>query len=108
MSAEQAEKEYKDRINAVNQRVDQIRTEYKNLLNKLQENDLAQIDYMKYNMQKFGQIVDQLGKSVRQTGDELGDAADLISGVTDIKIFIEHHKSTNLVVNKERFMKYDD
>ena len=41
MSAEQAEKEYKDRINAVNQRVDQIRTEYKNLLNKLQENDLA-------------------------------------------------------------------
>ena len=63
---------------------------------------------MKYNMQKFGQIVDQLGKSVRQTGDELGDAADLISGVTDIKIFIEHHKSTNMVVNKERFLHYDE
>ena len=32
----------------------------------------------------------------------------MISSITDVKIFIEHHKSTNMVVNKERFQNYDD
>ena len=88
--------------------MDQIRTDYKNILNKVQENDDGQINFLKYNMQKFGQIIDQLGKGIRQKGDELGDAAEIVNSTTDIKIFIEHHKSANMVVNKERFLHYEE
>ena len=49
-----------------------------------------------------------MGKAVHDRGENLSETADMVNSETDIKIFIEHHKSTNLVVNKERFMKYDD
>ena len=39
MSVKQSETEYRDAIDSVNGRVDQIRTEYKQSLNKVQEND---------------------------------------------------------------------
>ena len=74
----------------------------------MQENDVSQIDFMKYNLMKFAQILDSLGKMVHDKGDSLSDAADMINSTTDIRIFIDHHKSSNLVVNKERFMVYDD
>ena len=78
------------------------------MLNKMQENDDSQINFMKYNLMKFSQIVDSLGKKIHEKGDGLSDVAEMINSTTDIKIFIEHHKSTNLVVNKERFMPYED
>ena len=49
-----------------------------------------------------------MGKAIRQKGDEIGDTAEVINSVTDVKIFIEHHKSENMVVNKERFLHYND
>ena len=88
--------------------VDQIRTRYKGMLNRMQENDDSQINFMKYNLMKFSQIVDSMGKMIHDKGENLSDTADMIDSATDIKIFIEHHKSTNLVVAKERFMYYDD
>ena len=63
---------------------------------------------MKYNLAKFAQIIDSMGKMIHEKGDALSDTADMVNGTTDIKIFIDHRKSTNLVVNKERFMFYDD
>ena len=32
----------------------------------------------------------------------------MVSGETDIKIFIEHHRSTNATYPKEQFQSYDD
>ena len=63
---------------------------------------------MQYNLQKFAMIMEQLGKVFKQSGAELSDASEVINSETDMKIFIEHHKSTNMVVNKERFLPYDD
>lgn len=57
---------------------------------------------------KFSQIIDSMGKMIHDKGENLSDTADMIDSTTDIKIFIDHHKSTNLVVNKEKFMFYDD
>ena len=39
LSSRQAEHEYKTHIKLVNEHVDQIRTEYRNRLNRVQEND---------------------------------------------------------------------
>ena len=49
-----------------------------------------------------------MGKAIHDRGENLSETADMVNSATDIKIFIDHHKSTNLVVNKERFMSYDD
>ena len=78
------------------------------MLNKMQEYDDQQINFMRYNLMKFSQIVDSLGKAIHDRGENLSETADMVNSATDIKIFIDHHKSTNLVVNKERFMSYDD
>ena len=61
LAARQAEQEYKGHIVLVNSNVDQIRDEYRTKLNKVQENDDSQINFMKYNMQKFSQIVGRVG-----------------------------------------------
>ena len=53
LSTRQAEQEYKGHIKLVNKLVDQIRNEYRNRLNRIQENDDSQINFMKFNMQKF-------------------------------------------------------
>ena len=106
--ADTAEKVYSEQIKKVNLQVDQIRTKYKGMLNKMQEYDDQQINFMKYNLMKFAQIVDSVGKAIHDRGENLSETADMVNSATDIKIFIDHHKSTNLVVNKERFMIYDD
>lgn len=36
------------------------------------------------------------------------ETSQLINSATDIKIFIEHNKSSNLVVTKEKFMDFED
>ena len=78
------------------------------MLNKMQEYDDQQINFMRDNLMKFSQIVDSMGKAIHDRGENLSETADMVNSATDIKIFIDHHKSTNLVVNKERFMSYDD
>ena len=78
------------------------------MLNGMQEKDESQINFMKYNLMKFSQIIDSMGKMIHDKGENLSDTADMIDSTTDLKIFIDHHKSTNLVVNKEKFMYYDD
>ena len=56
--------EYKGHINSVNEYIDQIRNEYRNRLNRVQENDESQINFMKYNMQKFAHLIGKVGEDV--------------------------------------------
>ena len=61
LASRQAEQEYKSHVKLVNSHIDQIRNEYRERLNKVQENDDSQINFMKYNIQKFAQIVGKVG-----------------------------------------------
>lgn len=63
---------------------------------------------MKYNIQKFAHILGKVGESVCDRCMTLHDASQMITSATDIKIFIETNKSTNLIVNKEKFEVYED
>lgn len=72
------------------------------------ENDTTQINFTKYYLQKFGQIIRQSGKQFVARGDLIGESAEVISAPTDTKIFIEHHRSQNLFVAKEKFLHFDD
>ena len=74
----------------------------------MQENDDSQINFMKYNLQKFAHIFGKVGEAVCDKCMTLHDASQMITSQTDIKIFIENNKSTNLIINKEKFLEYED
>ena len=48
-------------------------------------------------------MTDQFGKEIRNRSDDITESADMISGDTDIKIFIEHNRSENNGLFKEKF-----
>lgn len=48
-------------------------------------------------------MTDLFGKEIRNRSDDITESADMISGDTDIRIFIEHNRSENNGLAKERF-----
>jgi hypothetical protein len=61
---------------------------------------------MKFTLEKFAHILDQTGKGIRDRSDEIADCAQMISNETDIRIFIEHHRSNNQYYQKIKFEPY--
>lgn len=100
--------DYKKHLKQVNDKVDQIRSGYRTLLNKMQDNDAGQINLMKHNMQKVASTIGKVGQDLQSSAENIFDASQMVNAATDIKIFIEHNKSSNLVVAKERFQSYDE
>lgn len=83
--------------------VDLINTSYWQILNRIQENDENHIDFMKQSIDKFSTIFDGLGKEIRDRSDRISDSAEIVSSSTDIKLFIEHNRSNDNFLVKERF-----
>lgn len=50
----------------------------------------------------------KVGETVCDQCLTIHDASQMINSATDIKIFIESNKSTNLIVNREKFEEYED
>ena len=46
-------------------------TSYKPILNRIQEGDDAQINFVKYNMEKLARYIEQTGKDLNQRGDDI-------------------------------------
>jgi hypothetical protein len=97
LKTDKAETEYKTSINNVNLVIDQLNTVYKTQLNRIQASDEGQINFVKFIFEKLSKVVDTTGKSFRDRSDEIADCAQMISNETDIRIFIEHHRSNNLM-----------
>ena len=62
-------------------------------MNRVQENDISQINFMKYNMQKFANIMGKVGEDLIDRSQNMHDSSLTISSETDIKIFIENNKT---------------
>ena len=43
---------------------------------------------------------------IRSHADSIIDSADIINAETDIKIFINHHKSKNQILTYDQFQPY--
>ena len=63
---------------------------------------------MKYNIQKFAQLIGKVGVELQVQSESLNHASQVIDAATDVKIFIECNKSSNLVVSHEKFNDYED
>lgn len=83
--------------------MDQINTSYRDNLNKVQELDHSQINFLRFNIEKFSTVLDSIGKTIRDHADTIGDGTDIVNADTDIKIFIEHHRSDNPQFVREVF-----
>ena len=59
----------------VNKRVDQIRNEYRNRLNRAQENDVAQVNFMKQSMEKFAKVIGKVGEDLVNKSQSIHDCA---------------------------------
>ena len=68
-------------------------TSYKPILNRIQEGDDAQINFVKYNMEKLARYIEQTGKDLNQRGDDIHQTIGMVSSDTDIRIFIDTNRS---------------
>ena len=82
-------------------------TSYKPILNRIQEGDDAQINFVKYNLEKHARYVEQMGKTFKIRGEEMNQTINMISSDTDLKIFIDTNKSLNSFLSKEVFQPYE-
>ena len=73
----------------------------------MQENDISQINFIKYNMQKFAHIMGKVGEDKLDRTQSMHDCSQMINADTDVKIFIEYNKSSNLTVSKESFEDFE-
>ncbi len=82
-------------------------TSYKPILNRIEESDDAQINFVKYNLEKLNRYIEQLGKEFKYRSDDIMQNLNMISSETDIAIFIDSNKSSNQFLVKEHFQPYD-
>ncbi len=51
--------------------IDIFETSYKPILNRIQEGDDQQINFVKFNLEKVSKYLDKMGKDMRTRSDEL-------------------------------------
>lgn len=108
MRVDKAEGEYNSAINSLNLVIDQFHTNYKSILNRIQGSDESCINQLKFTLEKFAGVLDQMGKGIRDRSDEVGECVQMISHKTDIQIFIEHHRCNNPIYQKEQSQPYTE
>lgn len=59
-------------------------------------------------LDKLASSSENLGKSLKERGEEMRQAIGAVNSQTDLKIFIEQHKSTNPFMQKEEFQEYEN
>ena len=98
-----AENTYKRTLENMNKSIDEFHKEFKPLLNKLQESDFDQIEFMKFNIQKFSGLIESLGTETSVQGDHMLKLSEQISPIDDLNTFISANKSQNCDIVKEEF-----
>ena len=68
-------------------------TSYRPILNKIQESDDSQLSFVRYNLEKLARYIEQSGRDLKSTGEEISQTVGMIASETDTRIFIDTHKS---------------
>ena len=69
--ADIAKNEYERCLGKLNLTIDMFDTSYRPILNRVQESDDSQINFVKYNLEKLARYIDQTGKDLRLNSDEI-------------------------------------
>lgn len=88
----------------MNKTIDYFHANMKPVLRKVQESDLDQTDFLKFNLEKFSGMVEQTGVEVQDQGQRLIEYAREIAAEEDISLFIRSNISeTTAKIEKEDF-----
>ncbi|CDW77618.1 rab-like gtpase activating [Stylonychia lemnae] len=102
-----ARNEYERQLSKVNLTIDMFETSYKPILNRIQDGDDAQINFVKFNLEKLSRYIEQMGKEINQRGDEIGQTVGIISSEIDLKIFVDQNKSQNPFLQREVYQEFE-
>ena len=92
----------------LNGTIDNFETHYKPILNRIQEADEYQINFVKAHMNIFANSIEAIGINLKERGEDILQAVAQINSETDLKIFVESHKSQNPFLCKEEFQVYEN
>jgi hypothetical protein len=80
---------------------------YKPILNRIQEQDESQINFVKFNLEKLSRYIESIGKEMRKSGEDIMTTVGMSSSDTDLRIFIDTNKSTVPFVQRESYQEYE-
>ena len=92
----------------MNKTIDYFHEHMKPVLRKVQESDLDQTDFLKFNLEKFSGMIEQTGAEVQDQGQKLLQYAREVSAEDDVALFIKSNISKNAAkIEKEEFQQYE-
>lgn len=62
---------------------------------------------MKYNLEKYTRNLGGLGKNMQDKANEMHNSVSMINSETDLKIFIDEHKSHQQFSTKIEYKAYE-
>ena len=86
-------------IERVNATLESVSKNYRYIVNKLQEKDSEQIDYIKSKMERYGALIGMIGKEMGNWKEEIIGSAKSIDSKADLEILIESNKSSVQLTN---------
>lgn len=104
--------EYERSLARLNLTIDALDTSFRPILNQIQDSDDSQINFIKYNLEKLARYLDTTGRDLRGNSEEISQAVHMINSDTDLRIFIDTHRSTqdgvvNMFPQREQFVGYE-
>ena len=71
-------------IERVNATLEMVNSNYKHIVNKLQEKDSEQIDFIKGKMERYGALIGMIGKEMGNWNEEIVGSAKSIDSKADL------------------------
>lgn len=105
--AELASQDYKAEVDKMNEYLNLMRTDFKPLLRKVQQAEEQRIEYLKTQMDKFGKQFLSLGMCLVDRVTEAQSSISLINYETDMKIFIDEHRSEAKCPDRMEYRPYE-
>eukprot|EP00347_Sterkiella_histriomuscorum_P007183 403349944 len=104
---ELASQDYKREVEYVNQQLSRFDSEYKPLLQKLQQNEESRINFLKYGFEKFLKHQTSIGSHLKDKSQDIQSSVSMINSETDLKIFIDEYKTYALFNDKVDYVPYE-
>ena len=105
--AEIASQDYKKGVDQMNSYLSQFETEYRPILQRLQQGEESRINFMKYSFEKFLKHQGSMGKQIHEKALDIQSQVSMINSDTDLKIFIDENKSYVEFQSKVEFQPYE-
>jgi len=98
--------EYKQELESLNNQLKKFEDDYKPLLQRLQQGEESRINFLKYNLEKIMKHFNSFGKAFIERAAEMQGSITMINSETDLRIFIDEHRSQTLFQNKVDFAPF--